>query len=123
MEDLRNELKAIKMSFLMEAKNLPDIQKARALRDTDGEVDMGDRDQEMECDMVEETPEATGDGGTELEPGPSGHGQVQRTQSAKSKPVSMFHVEEIDGSNSTKSKLGSNEHSREKNSTSIEIEF
>ena len=123
MEDLRSELKAIKMSFLMEAKNLPDIQRARALRDTDGEVDMGDRDQEMECDTGEETSEATGDDGAELEPGSSGHGQVQRTQSAKSKPVSMFHVEEIDGTNSTKSKLGSNEYSREKNNASIEIEF
>merc|ERR1712110_938226 len=115
MEDLRSELKAIKMSFLMEAKNLPDIQKARALRDTDGERDMGDRDKEEECDMGEETAEATGVNGAELEPGPSGHGQVRSTQSAKSKPVSMFHVEELDGSNSTKSKLGSNEENREKN--------
>ena len=114
MEDLRSELKAIKMSFLMKAKNLPDIQEARVSRATDGE---GDR--------REETPVVPGDDGDQS--GHSGHRQsqsVQSTKSAKSKPkVSMFHVEELDGPNQTPSKLGTNEVSREKNSTNIEIEF
>ena len=104
MEDIRSELKAIKMSFLMESKNLPEIQEARVSRDRDGKGDGG-----------EEVSESPGDAGAQLENHSKQCGQPQPGK------VSMFHVDELDGPNLTKSNSGrTNEDSGEKDST---IEF
>ena len=92
------------MSFLMESKNLPEIQEARVLRDRDGN---GDR--------CEEASESQGDAGAQLESPSKQCGQPQPGK------VSMFHVDELDGQNLTKSNSGrTNEDSGEKDGT---IEF
>ena len=109
--DLQSELKDIKISFLMESKNLPEIKEARVSRDCDGKVDQG-----------EQTAGSSGDNSAQLQTGHR-HQSIQSVEGEpKSTKVSVFHVEELDGPNFTKGSSESDQISRKKNS-GIEIEF
>ena len=111
-EDRRNELKNIKMSFLMESKNLPEIQESRSGRGRGGDE---------VCERVEDTtlPSA------ELVTGQSDQtSEADKPVQTPSKKKSIFFVKEIDGSDLTERRLGTDEDKEDTvKEGSIEIEF
>merc|ERR1712066_898849 len=100
-EDRRNELKNIKMSFLMESKNLPEIQESRSGRAGGGTGAGGEV-----CERVGDTtlPSA------QLVTGKSAQtSEADKPIQTPSKKVSIFFVKEIDGSDLTERRLGTDE--------------